>query len=425
MARWMIKSTGSKLGWALLLAGLLLGAQWCLAGAPPRPVGTKTLALVGGAVIPSPEAEPIPDAVVLVKGEKIIAVGPRNRLRIPSSAEHIDCSGKIITAGFWNSHVHFTEDAWKDAAHAPRSALEEHMQAMLTRWGFTTVFDLASFLKNTDALRARVEAGEVPGPTIYTVGEPLYPEHGIPVYLGPEWNIPQATSPQVARAMAEQRLADGADGIKVFAGAIVKGEVLPMDPQIIRAAVQAAHAARKPVFAHPSNHAGTDNALGGGVDVLAHTIPMESTFTDDELRRMKAQHVALSPTLSLFPDEEKKFGGTEESAKAVLATAEAQLKSYFSAGGTILFGTDVGYTQVYDTTSEFTSMAAAGMTWRDILASLTVNPATFFYHPERGRVEKGMRADLVILDSDPAADVRSFARVAYTIRAGTVICRKL
>lgn len=383
------------------------------------------LALVGGKVYTSPTDPPIEHGTVLIHDGKITAVGPSAKVKPPHlrrAVTVIDCTGKVVMAGFWNSHVHFMEDAWKNASTADAAKLDQHMQEMLTRWGFTTVFDIASFLANTNALRARVNKGEIPGPRIFTVGEPLYPENGIPVYVGPEWQIPQATSPEVARKMAQQRLADGADGIKAFAGAIIKGGVvLPMKPEIIRAAADVAHAAGKPVFAHPSNHAGTDNALAGGVNVLAHTIPMEKDgFTPDELQKMKAQHVALIPTIALFADEERKFGGTKEDAQAVTDRSVAQLKSYFDIGGTILFGTDVGYTQLYDTTSEFEGMGRA-MKWQDILASPTTNPATFFKAANSGRISKGMDADLVVLNGDPAADVRNFARVAYTIRAGRVI----
>ena len=197
---------------------------------------------------------------------------------------------------------------------------------------------------------------------------------------------------------------------------------MPVD--VVRAAVDVAHAAGKPVFAHPSNHVGTDNALAGGVDILAHTIPMELDWTPQELQHMKEQHVALIPTLSLFPDEVRKQGGSEGAKADVLSRAVAQLKSYFSRGGTILFGTDVGYTQLYDTTSEYEYMGRAGMNWRDVLASLTTNPAAFFKAGQTGKVVKGYDADLVVLDSDPAVDLRSFAKVSYTIRAGKIIYKK-
>ena len=118
------------------------------------------LALVGGKVYTSPTAPPIDDAAVLVHDGKILALGKRREIAIPDSDQIIDCKDQIITAGFWNSHVHFTEDAWNNAAAAAADKLEQHMQEMLTRWGFTTVFDVGSFPQNTLALRRRVNRGE-------------------------------------------------------------------------------------------------------------------------------------------------------------------------------------------------------------------------------------------------------------------------
>ena len=114
---------------------------------------------------------------------KIAAIGRAVQVQIPKAAQVIDCKGKVITAGFWNSHVHFTEEAWNGAANAPAEKLEQHMQEMLTRWGFTTVFDIGSFPGDTLALRKRVDSGEFPGPKIYTTAGAIYPENGIPVYI--------------------------------------------------------------------------------------------------------------------------------------------------------------------------------------------------------------------------------------------------
>jgi imidazolonepropionase-like amidohydrolase len=390
---------------------------------------SQDLALVGAKVYPTPQAAPFKNAVILIHNGKIVKVGHDDEVEIPKSAYIIECAGRVITAGFWNSHVHFTEDAWKGAADAPAAKLEEHMQTMLTRWGFTTVFDLGSFPQDTLALRKRIEDGELSGPRIYTTAGAIYPENGIPVYipkdLAQQLKPFEAATPADAARLAKQSLAMGGDGIKVFAGAIMgHGKVVPMPADVIHAAVEVAHAAGKPVFAHPSNHAGTDNALAGGVDVLAHTIPMEYDWTPEELERMKAQHVALIPTLSLFPDEVRKEGGSEQAKAGILKGAVAQLKGYFDKGGTILFGTDVGYTQLYDTTSEYEYMLRAGMNWRDILASLTTNPAAFFKAGHTGAIVPGAAADLVVLDADPAVDVRNFAKVGYTIRAGKVIYKK-
>src|SRR5262249_24110369 len=118
------------------------------------------------------------------------------------------------------------------------------------------------------------------------------------------------------------------------------------------------------------------------------------------------------------------FGGSHEDELAIANKSIAQLKSYFDAGGTILFGTDVGYTQLYDTASEFQYMSRAGMSWRDILASMTVGPAGFFKAPNRGRIAKGMDADVVVLGADPAVDTRNFSNIVFTICRGKIIYQK-
>src|ERR1700719_1884029 len=115
---------------------LLCGAICCNATA-----NAQTLVLLGGSVYASPDAAPLPDAVVIISSGAIAAIGSRNDIPVPQDARVVDCTGKTVVAGFWNSHVHFTQAVWKDAASAPAAPLEEHMREMLTRWGFTTVWD--------------------------------------------------------------------------------------------------------------------------------------------------------------------------------------------------------------------------------------------------------------------------------------------
>jgi imidazolonepropionase-like amidohydrolase len=394
----------------LLALPLLLGPV-----VPAAMAADAELVLQGGKVYPSPTASPIDNAVVLIANGRIVAVGRRGELGVPKSAQVIDCVGKIVVAGFWNNHVHF-EAGWQDVPHLSVDKVEAHMQEMLTRWGFTTVWDLGSDPNNTLALRRRIEAGEIPGPRILMAGD-IFPKNGHPVYLPAEMKLPEAGSPAEAEQMAQQYMKLGLDGIKLFTGAFMGNKpVVNMDTSIVKAAADVAHAQGKPVFAHPQNHEGVDNALAGGVDVLAHTIPSEGHYTADELSRMKQQHTALAPTLTLWTTV---VSDPVEAGKLVDSGIE-ELKEYFSEGGTILFGTDVGFQTKYDTAQEFEFMGRA-MPWRDILASLTTNPSTYFKEAATGRVVKGMNADLVVLDADPATDVRNFAKVAYTIRGGRII----
>jgi imidazolonepropionase-like amidohydrolase len=210
------------------------------------------------------------------------------------------------------------------------------------------------------------------------------------------------------------------DGIKLFTGAFMGDKpVINMDTAIVKAAVDVAHAAGHPVFAHPQNRVGVDNAIAGGVDVLAHTVPSGLNYTADELARFKSQHTALIPTLTLWTTVTK----DEAVAGRLVQAGVDQLRGFSAHGGVVLFGTDVGFIQVYDTSLELEFMHRA-LTASEVLASLTTNPAAYFKAEHKGRVEKGFDADLVVLDGDPVEDVKSLAKVKYTIRAGKIIYQK-
>jgi imidazolonepropionase-like amidohydrolase len=399
---------------ATLFHGLLAAAAGIGATA-----NAQTLALVGGKVYASPDATPLDDAVVVTANGVIATIGSRNDVQIPSDARVIDCTGKTIVAGFWNSHVHFTEAVWRNAGSAPAAPLTAHMQEMLTRWGFSTVWSLGSDPDNSMALRRRVYADEILGPNIFLVGS-IFPKDGRPAYL-PDAQIPEAATPERAAEMARNYMRIGLDGIKLFTGAY-KGEdkpVVNMEAAIAKAAVDVAHAQGRPVFAHPQNTAGIEAVIAAGVDVMAHTVGRQPGYPPEQLARFKQQGIALTPTLSVFA----KLPVPPEIVARLLDNIVGQLKGFSENGDTVLFGTDVGYTQLYDTTLEYELMRRA-LSERQVLASLTTNPASYFKAANKGRVEKGFDADLAVLDGDPVADVRNLAKVAYTIRAGKVIYQK-
>lgn len=385
---------------------------------PPAAVA-QTLVLKGGSVYASPDATLLPDGVIVTSAGVITAVGSAGEVQIPPDAQVMDCSGKTIVAGFWNSHVHFTEAVWRSAGSAPAAPLTAHMQAMLTRWGFTTVWSVGSNPGDSLALRRRVYADEIPGPNIFLAGS-IFPKDGRPAYL-PDAQIPEAATPERAAEMARYYLQLGLDGIKLFTGSY-KGEdkpVVNMDAAIARAAVDVAHAQGKPVFAHPQNTAGIEAVIAAGVDVMAHTVVRQPGYPAEQLARFKQQGTALTPTLSLFA----KLPVPPEIAARIVDNVVGQLRSFSENGSPVLFGTDVGYTQIYDTTLEYELMRRA-LSERQVLASLTTNPASYFKAAKKGKVEKGFDADLAVLDGDPLADVRNLAKVATTIRAGKVIYQK-
>jgi imidazolonepropionase-like amidohydrolase len=382
----------------------------------------QTLVLRRGSVYASPDAAPLPDAVVVISGGAISAVGSASDVQIPPDARVIDCSGKTVVAGFWNSHVHLTEAVWKSAANGPAAPLTAHMQEMLTRWGFTTVWDLGSNPADTLPLRRRVNAGEVLGPNIFLLGS-IFPKDGHPAYLPAEMQLPEIADPDVSVQLARSYLGMGLDGIKLFTGSY-KGEdkpVVNMDVAVAKAAVDVAHAQGKPVFAHPQNKTGVDTVIAAGVDVMAHTAPARgfTEYTSEQLARFKSQGTALIPTLSLYTTIVLDPAVTAR----ITAVTVNQLRQFAVNGGVVLFGTDVGFTRIYDTTLEYELMHRA-LSERQVLASLTTNPAQYFKAAKKGRVERGFDGDVVVLDGDPMADIRNLAKVAYTVRAGEIIYQK-
>ena len=403
-----------------MIGNLLRAALFCSILAFGASANAQTLALVGGRVYTSPDAAPLADAVVVATDGVITAIGSRSDVQIPQGARAIDCTGKTVVAGFWNSHVHFTPAAWRNAATAPAASLEEPMREMLTKWGFTTVWDLGSDPDDTLPLRRRVNAGEIAGPNIFLAGN-MFPKGGHPVYVPREVQLPEVATPDEAAKRARDFLAMGHDGIKLFTGAFMGGDkpVVNMDTEVAKAAVDVAHAQGKAVFAHPQNKAGVETVIGAGVDVMAHTVPGQPDgYTPEQLARFKSQGIALTPTLSLFTTVVLDPAVT---TRLVAATVN-QLRQFSENGGVVLFGTDVGFIKLYDTTLEYELMHRA-LSERQVLATLTTNPASYFKAARKGQVEKGFDADLVVLDGDPMADVRNLAKVAYTIRAGKVIYR--
>ncbi|HTA43419.1 MAG TPA: amidohydrolase family protein [Bryobacteraceae bacterium] len=375
----------------------------------------QSLAITGATVYPSSSSAPLRRTTVLIRGSRIEAVG--EQVPVPAGVDVIRCASCVVVAGFWNSHVHFTEPKWEGAASQPAKILARQITEMLTHSGFTTVIDTGSVLSNTVALRRRIETGEIPGPRILTAGMPIFPPNGVPYY------VKDSVSPETLKALTppanageavaavDADIRGGADLVKLFTGSWISREkVLPMPQAIASAAVRAAHKRGKLVFTHPSDLDGVRIAIAAGVDVFAHA-PEQTRGVDGAILKSAVnQHMAMIPTLKLFGEDNN------------IADIRRVVRQFDQMGGLLVFGTDTGYLTDYDVSQEYEQLAQAGLSWRDTLAMLTENPARLFGdQTNRGRVKSGMAGDLTILEADPATDPSAFRRVRYTIRNGKVI----
>jgi imidazolonepropionase-like amidohydrolase len=375
-----------------------------------------TLVLKGATIWVSPTEEPIRKGTLLIENGRIASAGA---VRAPRGAQVVDCSGLTIFPGFWNSHVHFFQRKWENSAKLPPQELERQIEAMITRYGFTSVFDIGSAGDNTRSIRRRIESGEVRGPRIRTTGEVIVAPGAMPApnVLRALGNMVSAnhevTNAEDAAAAARAILAAGAEGIKIHLQR-------PIAEQAIRAAVQEAHRTGKPVFVHPSTRADVLGCASAGVDVLAHTTPF-SPWDDSVVLALLEKRIAITPTLVMwrFLMRHERVSVQER----IVNEAVAQVRAWTRAGGTVLFGNDLGAVE-YDPAEEYELMSRAGMSFQQILVSLTTAPAERFGDSRRfGRIASGFVADLAIVEGDPSSNIRALANVRYTVRDGHIVFR--
>jgi len=412
-----------------LLAAVLAIAAYILIAWPlrdPHPaiaLGEETLAIRDATIYPSPDDPPLQHASILIRNGYIVDIGPN--IAIPANARIIPCDHCFVTAGFWNTHIHFSQPKWNNAAFLSAHRLNTQLADMLSSRGFTTVVDLGSDPRNTISLRRRIESGNLLGPYIYAAGLDQYPPHGIPFYVRDDTPAymqrltPQPETPARAAAIERKNIAMGADVLKLFTGSyIAHGTVLPMPLANAAAAVKVAHDHHQLAFAHPSNLAGVTVARDSGVDILAHAADTTDGITPDLIQSLVDRHMAMVPTL-------KMFATTVTHNPAYLDPIYAEVRQFHQDGGQLLFGTDVGYMKDYTTTDEFLALTRSGLTPQDILRMLTTAPAArFSVSDQKGRVAPDRLADLVVLSADPYADPANFAAVQTTIRSGRIIYSK-
>ena len=422
MRRWLIRL--SVLILVLLVASG--AAFWALEifprhnSHPPLKLARGTVYLRHARVYVSPTLPAVDDATVLIRDGVIAAVGPQ--VEAPVGAAEIPCDQCVVTAGFWNAHVHFSEPKWNLAEWKSNDLLDAQLADMFLSRGFTTVIDIGSNPADTMAIRRRIERIQLNGPYIYTSGPPLYPPKGIPFYLmetTPGWVrllMPQPATAEAARRDVRRNLDGGADLTKLFTGSwVARGRVLPMPLDVAKAAVDESHLYGKLVFAHPSNLAGIRVAIDSGVDVLAHAADDTRGVDDALLAEAVKKNMAMVPTL-------KMFASTVTTDPHYMDPICNEVHQFHALGGQLLFGTDVGYMTDYSTDGEFVELSKSGLNWQDILAMLTTNPsARLGVSDVKGTVTPGKIADLTILAADPARDVSNFARVKMVIRSGRLI----
>jgi imidazolonepropionase-like amidohydrolase len=231
------------------------------------PLHAGTLALVGGTLIDGYGSRTLPDSVILVEGERIVAIGQVGKLAVPDGAEVISTEGMSVLPGLWDMHVHLMIDGHADYAHwdrtYPARLRSEIMPAsaqQLLHAGVTGARDLGAPLDDSIAVREAIRRGEIEGPTLFVSG-PFIQKKPYPGTEAFRWGI---SSPSDARSKV-QRLCDaGVDVIKLIDQDLMTREEA-------QAVVDTAHACGKMVVAHAHRPQEMRVGLEIGVDNFEHT----------------------------------------------------------------------------------------------------------------------------------------------------------
>ena len=452
---------------------LTLGLALALTTAPSVRAQPSTLAIVGGTLV-DPRASSTPNASIIIRDGRITCAGSRASCPAPSGARVVDVSGKFITAGLIDAHVHYSQTGWVDARpdaidlraeftyDSTIASLQQNPGRFDRAWlcsGVTAVFDVGGFPFTMPMARAHESDPLAPrmaavGPLLSTVAHWLV--------LPFTQQFVAMTSDSIIRATVSGIARMGGSAIKVWY--LQRPDSLqPHARDMLMIAGEAARKHGKPLIVHATQLPRAKEALAAGARVLVHSV--ETAEIDDAfITAAKRNGTIVIPTLTVregyadvglgrspaqrYPLEcvdpvtrAKLERVLPEQARARLAAAgrpgglwdtqrktiETNLRKMRDAGIPIAMGTDAGNPGTAHGPSiyrEMEAMQAAGMTAREVLLSSTLVAARAMgREADLGSVDRGKLADLTVFDADPGADIVNARRVRMVVRGGIVYDR--
>ncbi len=423
------------------------------AGSPTAP--KPTLALVGGQVIDGYEGPPIHDGVVLIAGDRIVAVGPRSEVVVPPGTPVISTEGMSVLPGLMDMHVHLMIDGHADYEHWDTTYMkrfrDEIMPAsakQLLMAGVTTVRDLGAPLEDILEVKRRIEKGAIPGPRLFVSGPFIQHAPYFEYEKFVRWGV---NGPEDAHAKVQKLIDAGVDFIKLI------DQDQMTDPEVA-AVVKTAHAAGKAVVAHAHREDEIRIGLKHNVDCFEHTgLATEPEYPQDIIEGLKKRNQTLywCPTVSplnlanytaqVFPERLDDPLWQEGLPKDIVKDIRDSLKDithldYFTltfrriptlqrkfqqlrdTGVTLMVGTDSGIPANFHSDStwrELDTWVKFGMTPMQAIGGATRWPARFLKQEQNlGTLAKGRLADIIAVRGDVLSNISLLQNVPMVIKGG-------
>ncbi|WP_020538625.1 amidohydrolase family protein [Lewinella cohaerens] len=251
----------------------------------------QTKALVGGTLIDGFGGTPIHNSVIIIKNERIVAVGHQGNLPVPEEAEIISTEGMSVLPGLWDMHVHLMINGHADYAHWDTAYLDRLGDVImpssahqLLRAGVTSARDLGAPLKESIEVRDRINNGEIPGPTMYMSG-PFIQHQPYPGTEAFRWGVSGVTD---ARSKVRELAEAGVDCIKLI-------DQDQMTIEEVKAVVDEAHKHGLTVVAHSHRPEEIRRGLIAGVDCFEHTgLSSAPQYPDDVMEMIKERTAQMN-----------------------------------------------------------------------------------------------------------------------------------
>ena len=434
---------------ALFVTTTVLSSTTMLAAQQPvrAEPDTSIVAVRAGRLIDGTGAAPVRDAVIVIRGERIAAVGSTADVDVPAGADVVDLSGYTVLPGFIDAHVHMTgittgEPGWENAfvRETPAdAALRGAGNARRTlEAGFTTVRNVGAEGFADVALRDAIRRGDVPGPRMQVAAHSLgitgghCDVNGFVPALEKQFGIEtgQADGPDEIRKSIRYQVKYGADVIKICAtgGVLSEGDsvgVQQYSAEEMRTVVETAGLLERRVAAHAHGNAGIKAAVRAGVTSIEH-----GSILDDEAVALMVKHGTwLVPTLmageavETMANDGRLEGERAAKALAIAPRMRASVQLAVRGGVKIALGTDAGVFPHGTNGREFTLLVDwAGLTPMQAIVAGTSSAAELLgWSADVGTVRPGRYADLVAVEGDPIADITELEDVDWVMKGGEVV----